>query len=227
MSQLITLALPNFSEPFDLTTDASGVAIGAVLSQRDKPISFFSKKLCDRMQGNSTYIHELYAITEAIKKWRQYLLGQQHKWLTKLLEYDFEVYYKPGKENRVADALSRPEPSTLMAISNPKATWLDDLRTYYRENPEGQKLIEQLEQKSDSLPQHTQHDGLVYFQGRLFIPNIPHLRLLLLQEFHTSTLGGHSGMQATFRRMLPSFYWPTLKQDVHEFIKKYKNFSSI
>ncbi|GJT91560.1 ty3-gypsy retrotransposon protein [Tanacetum coccineum] len=203
MSQLITLALPNFSEPFDLTTDASGVAIGAVLSQRDKPISFFSKKLCDRMQGNSTYIRELYAITEAIKKWRQYLLGrkfrvytdhhslkhlltqsiqtpEQHKWLTKLLGYDFEVYYKPGKENRVADALSRPEPSTLMAISNPKATWLDDLRTYYRENPEGQKLIEQLEQNSDSLPQHTQHDGLVYFQGRLFIPNIPHLRLLLL-----------------------------------------------
>nr|GEU32282.1 Ty3/gypsy retrotransposon protein [Tanacetum cinerariifolium] len=77
MTHFITLALPNFFEPFDLTTDASGVAIGAVLSQNDKPISFFSKKLSDRMQANSTYIRELYAITEAIKKWRQYLLGRK------------------------------------------------------------------------------------------------------------------------------------------------------
>nr|GEW15762.1 hypothetical protein [Tanacetum cinerariifolium] len=45
MSQLLTLALLNFSEPFDVTTDASGVVVGAVLSQKDKPISFFSKKL--------------------------------------------------------------------------------------------------------------------------------------------------------------------------------------
>nr|GEV35493.1 retrotransposon protein [Tanacetum cinerariifolium] len=51
-----------------------------------------------------------------------------HKWLTKLMGYDFELHYKPGKENKVADALSRPEQTALMAISIPTAAWLEDLR---------------------------------------------------------------------------------------------------
>nr|GEW51077.1 reverse transcriptase [Tanacetum cinerariifolium] len=157
-------AFLGLTEPFDITTDASGVAISAVMSRKDKPISFFSKKHCDKLKGNSTYIRELYAITEAIKKWRHYLLGQkfwvftdhhslkhlltqmvqtpeQHKWLTKLMSYDFELHYKPGKENKVADALSRPEQTALMAISIPTAAWLEDLRAYYRSNPEGQHLL--------------------------------------------------------------------------------------
>ncbi|GKD95410.1 ty3-gypsy retrotransposon protein, partial [Tanacetum coccineum] len=160
MQQLITLALPNFTKPFDVTTDASGMAIGAVLSQDNKPIAFFSKKLCHTMQGQSTYTKEFYAITEAVKKWRQYLLGrrfriytdhhslkhiltqtiqtpEQQKWVTKLLGYDFEVLYKPGRENTVADALSRVDIPSMLAISYPTAPWLDDIRSYYSTNPQG------------------------------------------------------------------------------------------
>nr|GEU68186.1 reverse transcriptase [Tanacetum cinerariifolium] len=162
MSQLLTIALPKFLKPFDVTTDASGVVVGAVLSQKDKPILFFSKKLCEKMLANSTYIRELYAITEAIKKWRQYLLGrkfrvytdhhslkhlltqtvqtpEQHKWLTKLMGYDFELHYKPGKNNRVADALSRPDQARFMAVSTPTAEWLHELRNYYTTTQAGQK----------------------------------------------------------------------------------------
>ncbi|GJY72554.1 ty3-gypsy retrotransposon protein [Tanacetum coccineum] len=140
MQQLITLALPNITNTFDVTTDASGMAIGAVLSQENKPIAFFSKKLCPTMQGQSTYIKEFYAITEAVKKWRQYLLGrrfciytdhhslkhiltqtiqtpEQQKWVTKLMRYNFEVLYKPGRENTVADALSKVDIPSMLAIS--------------------------------------------------------------------------------------------------------------
>ncbi|KAL4583040.1 hypothetical protein LXL04_007604 [Taraxacum kok-saghyz] len=243
MADLITLALPNFGEIFDVTTDASGMAIGAVLSQTDKPIAFFSKNLCNRMQNQSTYTRELYAITESIKKWRQYLLGrrfrvytdhhslkhlltqtiqtpEQHKWLAKILGYDFELHFKPGKENRVADALSRVESSTLMALSTPTAPWLTELHHYYSTHPEGQRMITELEHSPSSRPKHTIQNGLVYVVGRLFIPNITSLRFLLLQEFHTSTLGGHAGVQATIRRLATTFSWPGLKQDVTKFVQQ-------
>lgn len=77
MQDLVTLALPDFTKPFDITTDASGHAIGAFLSQNNKPIVFYSKKLCPTMQGQSTYTKELYAITESVRKWRQYLLERR------------------------------------------------------------------------------------------------------------------------------------------------------
>ena len=137
------------------------------------------------------------------KKWRQYLLGhkfrvymnhhnlkdlltqtiqtpEQHKWLTKLLGYDFELNYKLRKENKVVDALSRINTPTVLAISSPTATWLKTLRSCYTTNPEGTRLLTKLEQQPSSLPYHTLHNGLVYIQGRLLIPNIPHIHLLLL-----------------------------------------------
>jgi hypothetical protein len=82
MATLPLLALPNFSIPFKVTTDASITAIGAVLSQNPKPLAFFSKKLNARLSASSTYVRELYALTEAIKKWRQYLLGATFKIFT-------------------------------------------------------------------------------------------------------------------------------------------------
>jgi len=75
MTNLPLLTLPDFNQSFEVTTDASIISIGDVLSQNTHPIAFFSRKLNPRMAATSTYVRELYAITEAIKKWRQYLLG--------------------------------------------------------------------------------------------------------------------------------------------------------
>lgn len=193
------------------------------------------------MQVQSTYIRELYAITEAVKKWRQYLVGRkfrvftdhhslkhlltqtiqtpaQHKWVSKLLGYDFEVHYKPGKENHVADALSRMNQDVLLAITGPTAQWLDQVRDYYASSTRGQAFLSRLRDNPTSLPSHTIQDGLVYLNGKLVIPPITALKNSLLHEFHASTLGGHSGVNATERRIAATFSWPSLKQEVTKFV---------
>ncbi|XP_031120876.1 uncharacterized protein LOC116024113 [Ipomoea triloba] len=70
------LALLDFSKPFELQCDASGVGIGAVLSQGGRPIAFYSEKLSSAREKWSTYEQELYAVVRALHTWRHYLLSQ-------------------------------------------------------------------------------------------------------------------------------------------------------
>ena len=144
------LALPDFSKPFTLETDASRVGMGAVLSQNGHPLAFFSKPFTSKLLRLSTYVWELCAITTAVRKWRQYLLGhhftiitdhrslmellgqviqtpEQHMYMARLMGYDYDIQYHAGASNQAADALSRlPEqqPSMAMLLSVP---WLSFL----------------------------------------------------------------------------------------------------
>ena len=123
------LTLPNFEKKFELECDASGLGIGAILMQEHRPIAYFSKALGSKNLAKSAYEKELMAVALAIQHWRPYLLGRkfvvysnqkslrqllqqrittgsQQNGLAKLLGYNFEIVYKPGLENKGADALS-------------------------------------------------------------------------------------------------------------------------
>ncbi|GKC58061.1 putative nucleotidyltransferase, ribonuclease H [Tanacetum coccineum] len=68
MTNTPVLALPDFSKPFLIQTDASRSGVGAVLSQDGHLIAYFSKQMSPRLQQASTYVREMYAITEAVKR---------------------------------------------------------------------------------------------------------------------------------------------------------------
>ena len=132
------LLLPDPRQPFVLMTDASDKQIGAVLLQRSPldrelhPVLYQSRTL-DIHQGRyATIEKECLALVWAIQENRKYLYGQRFlvstdhrplqwlmtkadltpklmRWALTLQEYDFQIAYGPGKDNVIADALSRLE----------------------------------------------------------------------------------------------------------------------
>lgn len=134
LSSSDVLTYPNFNKPFLITTDASNYAIGAVLSQgeigRDKPIHFASRTLNKSEENFSATEKEMLAIYWALKVFRNYIYGQKFtvitdhqpitfslsskntnaklkRWKSFLEEHDYQIIYRPGRTNVVADALSR------------------------------------------------------------------------------------------------------------------------
>jgi hypothetical protein len=127
----VVLAYPDYSKVFEIYTDASSKQLGAVITQENRPIAFFSQKLSTtQCKYNVTKI-ELLAIVETLKEFKGMLWGQSIKVYTDhanlirdalnmtldcvyqqrslLEEYGPEIVYIKGIRNTVADAISRLE----------------------------------------------------------------------------------------------------------------------
>ena len=74
ISEHRVLKLPDFKHPFQVKCDTIGVAIRAVLSTEDMPIAYFNEKMNDAKQKYSSYDKEFYAIFQAMKHWRHFLM---------------------------------------------------------------------------------------------------------------------------------------------------------
>ena len=132
MCQAPVLVTPDFTKTFIVECDASRNGIGVVLMQEGRPISFESHPIKGKYLHKHIYEKEMLAILHALKQWKNHLMGihfkvkiyhdslklfleqmlsseEQKKWVTKMLGYDFEIIYKKGKKNVVANSLSRKD----------------------------------------------------------------------------------------------------------------------
>ena len=126
------LALPDLQRPFEIETDASDYAMGAVLMQHGKPICYHSETFNSTVVNYPTYDKELYALVQSVKKWKHYLMGKEtvihtdhqplqylhsqtklqqsrhYRWMGFLQQFHLVIRYKKGIHNKFADMLSRP-----------------------------------------------------------------------------------------------------------------------
>ncbi len=75
----VVLAYPDFTKPFEIYTDASTMQLGSVITQGNKPIAFFSRKLSVTQTKYSVTEIKLLAIVETLKEFRGMLWGQTIK----------------------------------------------------------------------------------------------------------------------------------------------------
>ncbi|GJS49281.1 ty3-gypsy retrotransposon protein [Tanacetum coccineum] len=248
LSHAPILGLPNFDETFIVETDASATGIGAVLLQKEQPLSFFSRKLGPRMRIAATYEKELFAIVEAIYKWRQYLIGRrfiirtdhksikelmqqviqtplQQKYVRKLMGFDFNIEYKPGVSNQVADALSRMYEAdegviaTFMAMSQPLVDFLAELRGENEGLEELQRLHQKIDQREELIG-FRREQGLLIYQDRYYIGAESKLKRALMSEFHDTPSAGHGEIKKMLVGLSVLFFWKGMRKSVEEYVKQ-------
>jgi hypothetical protein len=243
MCTTLVLALPDFTKTFVLECDASGKGIGVVLMQEGQPLAFTNKQLSERNMGKSIYEKEMLAILHVIDLWCPYLLGkcfqiktnhqslkyfleqrisspEQQKWVTKLFGYDYEIIYKKGKDNVVADALSQKyeDEGSIFSLSFIVPDWLQAVRQEWLHDPKSLHLIQQLQSNAPaSLGYSWLHDELRY-KGHLYLSKQSKLKSMVLSKLHATPTAGHSGFTKTYDRVKRSFFWDGMKQDIHNFV---------
>lgn len=232
------LALPDFTTSFIVECDASGSGFGAVLHQGSQPIAFFSRAIQPHHAKLAAYERELIGLVKAVRHWRHYLWGKsfivrtdhyslkylldqrlttipQHHWVSKLFGFDFQIEFKPGKMNIVADALSRrDEHMSLSAISVPTFQLIDKLKEEVTSLSEFQLLRSQF--AAHELPPNWSFvDGLFLYNGRIFVPAssacVPHI----ISAAHAI---GHEGIQKSLHRIRKDFSIPRLKELVRNHV---------
>ncbi|MCO5566889.1 hypothetical protein L7F22_020572 [Adiantum nelumboides] len=161
------------SKPFVVETDASDYALGAALYQDGRPVAFESKKLSDAEMRYPTYEKELYAVIHALKKWRHYLYGSKFiawtdhhslryicdqddlrgrkaRWVELMQEFDFEIRYRKGSTNKVADALSRNPEVNALSMAEISTDFYLAFRGLYRSDRHFGKVWNEVEIGCDS-----------------------------------------------------------------------------
>jgi hypothetical protein len=224
--------------------NASGVAIAAVLSKDNKPIAYFSENLHETKRNYSTYDKEFYAIIQALKKWRHYLvpkefvlyrdnqaiqfitrqekLNQRHaKWIELMQNFTFVIKDISGNANKVVDALSRR--CLILQEFQVNTLGFEHLKKMYSEDPDFKEAYNACANPvlRDRIQwiEYMIQEGLLFNGNQLCIPKCS-MRDNLLKETHSGGLAGHFGHDKTFTQLNSAYHWPGMRTKVIMFVNR-------
>lgn len=242
LSNYTLLAHPDPNAELSIATDASDVAIGAVLQQKKngnwEPLAFFSKKLAPPQRKYSPFDRELLAMYEAIRYFRHMVEARDfsvitdHKPLTHafrantekhsprqfrhlefVAQFTTDIRYIPGKHNIVADALSRIEEVTQGIDYHALAKSQDN-------DPELQSLLEKgssLKLEKVNVP-GTSIEVFCDVSSQPPRPYItPDFRQQVFDSLHNLS---HPGRTTTVRLVTQRYVWPGIRKDCREWSRK-------
>ena len=233
------LALPDFEKLFQVDCDASIVGVGAVLSQEGRPVAFYSEKLPESKTKWTTYELEFYAVVQALRTWEHYLIQREFvlytdhqalkslnsrtsvnrmhaRWVAFTQRFTFVIKHKSGTSNKVADALSRKV--DCLASLRVEVFGFEDLKELYENDEDFDETWKACQLGRAKQSFHLQ-DGFLFRGFQLCVPRTS-MREKLLRELHSSGLGGHFGRDKTLQLLEARFYWPQLKKDVENFVRR-------
>ncbi|CAL1683860.1 unnamed protein product [Lasius platythorax] len=237
LAKATLLAHPLENAKLIVKTDASNIAMGAVLEQYQsgdwKPLGFYSKKLSETQQRYSTYDRELLAIYAALKFFRHMVEGRDVTIATdhKPLQYAFQqpldkaserqrrqlsfisqittkITYLAGKENTVADALSRIE-----EINMPVIVTTDELAEEQQKDEELQTLLKSKTSLNLKKLRLDNGDKTVYCdvtdEIRIYVPTSLRRRI-----FDVTHKASHPSGRTTRKMIARNFVWPNMQKDI-------------
>lgn len=234
------LANPDFKTEFCIESDASDLAVGAVLTQiqngQKRIIAYFSKKLNSTRRKYAAVEKECLAVLWAIEAFRNYIEGTHFRvitdarslvwlskvsadkgsaklcrWALKLQQFDFSIEYRKGRDNITADCLSR----SLNAV---QVKWEDaDYKTMVKKitkNPEKYKEFKVVGERAYKYV----NDVSKITDSRFEWKQIPtkEERIHLIKSTHDEA---HLGFEKTLEKIKEKFYWPLMHSEIKQYCK--------
>nr|GEV83624.1 reverse transcriptase domain-containing protein [Tanacetum cinerariifolium] len=192
-----------------------------VLALLDGPNDFVV--YCDASNQETYYLYGTKIVIYTDRKSLQYIFDKkelnmrQRRWIELFSDYDFEIRYRSGKANVVADALSQKKRLNPWQVRALSMTIYYGLKTKILEaQGEASKDLKALAELLRGLDAQFERrdDGGIYFMGRIWIPSIGDVRTLIMDKAHTSKYSVHPGADKKYYELRDLYWCPGIKKDI-------------